>query len=69
MKSKEQVEKMLDESLNDLPKILTWYDKALKTYQDNRKNFGEADFGEVDAASQQLSTRKAEIETLKWVLL
>lgn len=47
MKTEEQIEKMLEDSLKELSEIQKWYDSAFKNYQSNRKAFGEADFGEV----------------------
>lgn len=68
MKTEEQIKQMLQQSESEFTDIKKWEEKALDTYRENRKAFGQADYGEVSEASQQLAYRKGEIEALKWVL-
>jgi uncharacterized protein YqcC (DUF446 family) len=68
MKSVEKIQTRLNNLELELEQASEWYNKARTTYYRDKKDWGNADPGEMYAASNCVDTLTASINTLKWVL-
>lgn len=68
MRSASEVLSRLEEAEKELAYLQEWYEKARENYVKDRKFWGQADDGEMRAASDAVSESKKEVTILKWVL-
>lgn len=68
MKTQEEIQHRLEEAELELENVKNWATSAYKKYSEDKKLWGEADYGEVDAAHDMLSKLTTKVNTLKWVL-
>jgi hypothetical protein len=52
----------------DLAIARGWADKALTRYREDKKEWGEADYGETSAAYAAAAELETQIKILKWVI-
>ena len=48
--------------------VQEWANKAYERYRQDKKDWGTADYGEVDAAHSALNTLTSKVNALRWVL-
>lgn len=68
MRSIEEIQHRLEEAEAQLEHVKNWATTAYEKYRRDKKLWGEADYGEVDTAHDELSILTTEVNTLKWVL-
>jgi len=68
MKSLEEIKANLDETLLDLKDAQDWAKKAYERYHKDKKDWGEADPGEMYAANDTVSVLTSKVNTLNWIL-
>lgn len=68
MKSYEEIKTNLDETLKDLEEAQRWANSASDRYFKDKKDWGEADPGEMYAAESVVSTLTNKVNALYWVL-
>lgn len=69
MRSKEEIEAKLTDLESELDYLKEWTDKALKSYQEDKRMWGkEADDGEYRYARDNYDDVKRHHKILKWVL-
>ena len=68
MRNTEEIQQRLEELEFDLKFSQEWSNSAYKRYQEDKKNWGQADYGEVDAAHSAVNTLESTINALRWVL-
>jgi hypothetical protein len=68
LRSASEVLLRLEEAEKELAYHQEWYKKAVESYDKNRRFFGQADDGEVMAASEAVAESRKEVIVLKWVL-
>lgn len=66
--NKSLIEKRIEELVKELAYHEEWYKKARDNYHNDKKNWGQADDGEMRAASDAASTTAQEIKVLKQIL-
>lgn len=66
--NKSLIEKRIEELEKELAYHEEWYKKARDNYHNDKKNWGQADDGEMRAASDAASTTAQEIKVLKQIL-
>jgi len=68
MKSQEEIEHRLEELELELEGVKDWAKSACERYREDKKLWGQADYGEVDAAHSELKKLTSQVNILKWVL-
>lgn len=68
MKNQEEIQHRLEELELQLEAVKDWSNSAYERYREDKKNWGEADHGEVDTAHMELGRLVSQINILKWVL-
>jgi hypothetical protein len=68
MRSQEQIQSNLEETEKEMLEVQEWANKAYERYRQDKKDWGQADYGEVDAAHSALNTLTSKVNTLRWVL-
>ena len=66
--NKSFIDKRIEELVKELAYHEEWYKKARDNYHNDKKNWGQADDGEMRAASDAASTTAHEIKILKEIL-
>lgn len=68
MRREEEIQHRLEEAELQLEGVKDWANSAHERYREDKRVWGEADPGEVDAAHAELGKLEREVSTLKWVL-
>ena len=68
MKLREEIEHKLEELELELEGVKDWSKSAYERYREDKRIWGEADYGEVDAAHSELGKLTSQVSILKWVL-
>lgn len=68
MKNQEEIQHKLEELELELENVKEWANSAYNRYREDKKNWGEADYGEVEAAHSELGKLTSQVNILKWVL-
>jgi hypothetical protein len=68
MKLREEIEHKLEQLELQLEDAKDWSKSAYERYREDKKIWGEADYGEVDAAHSELGKLVSQVNILKWVL-
>lgn len=70
MKTQEEIQLKLDDYIAEYESIKDWHEQASKKYQSDKEFWGkdQADTGEMDDASSELSKCGSKIRLLKWIL-
>jgi len=68
MKPKSEIITQLIETKKELEEAQQWANNAYEKYCNDKKNWGEGDYGETDAAHSVVNTLTSKINTLRWVL-
>lgn len=68
MKTEQEIRDRLNQASEELQNVREWHDQAFERYRQNKKDFGEADFSEVDQSGNDLSRVSQTVSVLKWVL-
>lgn len=68
MKLREEIEHKLEELELELEGVKDWSNSAYERYREDKRIWGEADYGEVDAAHSELGKLTSQVSILKWVL-
>lgn len=69
MKNQEEIQNKLEELELELEGVKEWANSAYKRYQEDKRIWGQADYGEVDAAHSELGKLTSQVNILKWVLV
>lgn len=68
MKNQEEIQNKLEELELELEGVKEWSNSAYKRYQEDKRIWGQADYGEVEAAHSELGKLSSQVNILKWVL-
>jgi hypothetical protein len=68
MKTREEIEDLLNKTSLELDYATQWANEAEERYYRDKKDWGEADNGELLSSRSTVSILSQEINTLKWVL-
>ena len=68
MKTKQQIQERLDQSIKEKKKVMEWRDEAYDRYVKSKKIWGEADIAEYEHTCKIIIELNAEINAFKWVL-
>jgi len=68
MRTEEDIKANLDETLLDLKDAQDWANDAYERYHRDKKNWGEADPGEMYAANDAVAVLTSKVNALNWVL-
>ncbi len=68
MKLREEIEHRLEKLEIELEAVKEWSNSAYERYRENKRLWGEGDYGEVDAANSELGKLVSQVNILKWVL-
>jgi hypothetical protein len=68
MRSQEQIQLNLEETEKEMLEVQEWANKAYERYRQDKKDWGTADYGEIDAAHSALNTLTSRVNALRWVL-
>jgi hypothetical protein len=68
IKTKQQIQQRLDQSIKEKRKIMEWRDEAYDKYVKSKKIWGEADIAEYEHTCKIIIELNAEINAFKWVL-
>lgn len=68
MRNIEEIQHRLEELELELEAVKEWANSAYERYQEDKRIWGQADYGEVDAAHSELGKLTSQVNILKWVL-
>jgi hypothetical protein len=68
MRTIEEIKLNLEETNKELKEAQEWAKSAYDRYLKDRKDWGQADYGEVDAAHSVVNTLTSKVNTLNWIL-
>jgi hypothetical protein len=68
MITEEKIKANLDETLLDLKDAQDWAKDAYERYHRHKKEWGEADDGEMHTANGVVSVLTSKVNTLNWIL-
>ena len=68
MRSIEEIQHRLEELELELEAVKEWANSAYERYSIDKRIWGQADYGEVDAAHSELSKLSSQVNILKWIL-
>ena len=68
MRSIEEIQHRLEELELELEAVKEWANSAYERYSEDKRIWGQADYGEVDAAHSELSKLSSQVNILKWIL-
>lgn len=68
MKTEQEIKERLEQASEEMQSAKEWHDQAFASYRQNKKDWGEADFREVNQSRNDLSRVSQTVSVLKWVL-
>lgn len=68
MKTINEIQLQIHNLETELTTVRVWATEALDRYIKNKKDWGEAEYGEVDTAYEAVAELKNQIKALRWVL-
>jgi hypothetical protein len=68
MRNIEEIQHRLEELELELEGVKEWANSAYERYREDKRIWGQADYGEVDAAHSELGKLSSQVNILKWVL-
>jgi hypothetical protein len=68
MRSEEEIKANLEETSSELQEAQKWANNAHDKYYKDKKDWGEADPGEMYAANNVVAVLTGQVNMLKWVL-
>jgi hypothetical protein len=68
MKTANEIQAHIHNLETELTGVKEWANKAYDRYREDKKEWGDADYGEVSTAYEAVNELENQITALKWVL-